>query len=106
MTTSDYAATLAFPRRHATPPRVFPFRIHHVVAGALALMAVLFLSTTTMSASQPRQITVHSGDTLWSIAQSADPGGDIRSDIDRIITLNRLQSASVYPGEKLVLPQF
>lgn len=105
MTTYDYATTLAFPKRHFELPAL-AFRLRYAVAAMIAVIALLLLSATTMGASPQQRIVVQPGDTLWSIAQSADPGGDVRSDIDRIISLNQLQSASVYPGERLLLPQF
>lgn len=47
-------------------------------------------------------ITVEPGDTLWSIAASLDPDGDIRAVVDRLAELNGGSSLTV--GQRLVLP--
>jgi LysM repeat protein len=45
-------------------------------------------------------ITVHSGDTLWSIAETYAEG-DVRAYISRIKKLNNIDSALIYPGQQL-----
>ncbi|QSO45518.1 LysM peptidoglycan-binding domain-containing protein [Alicyclobacillus mengziensis] len=48
---------------------------------------------------------VHSGDTLWSIAQKESPvGADPRTVVLQIMRFNHMQSAQIYPGETLLLP--
>lgn len=49
-------------------------------------------------------VTVHSGDTLWSIAADHYPGEDLRARVDEIIAANHLRSAVLVPGERLALP--
>ncbi|MFK4730056.1 LysM peptidoglycan-binding domain-containing protein [Agromyces mediolanus] len=49
-------------------------------------------------------VTVGAGDTLWEIAEAADPGADPRVVIDDIIRLNGLDSSVVEPGQRLALP--
>ncbi|MCM3656811.1 LysM peptidoglycan-binding domain-containing protein [Agromyces mediolanus] len=49
-------------------------------------------------------VTVGAGDTLWEIAEAADPGADPRVVIDDIVRLNGLDSSVVEPGQRLALP--
>ncbi len=85
----------------------------HKTAGRLinGAVAVLLLSggyllgrcTKTVPApSEPvtEQITVHSGDTLWSIAEKYG-SGDIRSYISHIMQINGLDDPVIYPGQVL-----
>lgn len=52
------------------------------------------------------EVTVRSGDTLWSLAREYGPDGrDIRETIDRIRRINGLEErASLRPGETLAIP--
>lgn len=52
----------------------------------------------------PHYVTVLSGESLWSIAESMAPGSDPRDVIAAIVTVNRLDDATVVPGERLVVP--
>jgi hypothetical protein len=45
---------------------------------------------------------VRPGDTLWSIAEAADPGSDVRPLVDRLAAATG--SAELYPGEAVRLP--
>lgn len=46
---------------------------------------------------------VQPGDTVWSIAQSADPGADVRPLVDRITA--ELKGRPLYPGERILIPR-
>jgi hypothetical protein len=48
--------------------------------------------------------TVLAGETLWSIAQDVAPGQDPRVTIDQLMRTNKLASASIAPGDVLLLP--
>ena len=50
-------------------------------------------------------VTVHPGDTLWSIAAAHGPGGDVQELIDRITAINHLHGATLQPGQHLRIPQ-
>lgn len=51
------------------------------------------------------QITVHTGDTMWAIADRwAEQGEDVREVIYRICEKNSLASTNVKPGQKLLVP--
>lgn len=49
-------------------------------------------------------VVVHSGDTLWSIAQSLAPDADPREVVDALQEVNGLTDSSLVPGQVLQLP--
>ncbi|HEY8297169.1 MAG TPA: LysM peptidoglycan-binding domain-containing protein [Candidatus Baltobacteraceae bacterium] len=49
-------------------------------------------------------VTVHPGDTLWTIAAAHTGSGDVQETIDRISEVNHLGAASLQPGEHLQIP--
>ncbi len=51
------------------------------------------------------QVTVHPGQSLWSVAESADPGADTRVVIQQIIELNGLAGNAVFAGQQLWVPR-
>ena len=84
-----------------------------VLVGAAALLAAGLLLTLTPQAraggaeepqSQTRTVVVAQGDTLWSIAQEADPESDPRAAVERIAQLNELGDSAVRPGQRIVVP--
>jgi LysM repeat protein len=51
------------------------------------------------------QVVVRPGQTLWSVAESADPDQDTRVVVQQIIDLNSLTSATVPAGQQLWVPR-
>ena len=53
-----------------------------------------------------QQVTVYTGDSLWSIAsRHTEDGEDVRNVIERIIDANKLdRKAALQPGQKLIIP--
>jgi len=52
------------------------------------------------------EITVDSGDTLWSIARSySDNRTDVRYSVFLIQERNGLKNATIKPGQKLIIPK-
>ncbi len=49
-------------------------------------------------------VTVHSGESLWAIAEEIAPNADPRNVIADLISLNQLQGGVVTPGERLAVP--
>jgi len=49
-------------------------------------------------------ITVSSGESLWSIAESIAPHDDPRDVVDAIVRLNALESVLVQAGQSLAIP--
>jgi LysM repeat protein len=50
-------------------------------------------------------VVVEPGQTLWSIARSADPGTDARITVQRIMRINGLRGPGLAPGERLWVPR-
>jgi LysM repeat protein len=50
-------------------------------------------------------VTVRSGDTLWAIAERANPNVDPRDTIDSIIKKNNLTTSTVEPGQQILVPK-
>ena len=51
-----------------------------------------------------RAVVVRAGDTLWSIAQQAQPDQDPRATVDAIQQLNQVDAGALVPGQTLVVP--
>ena len=49
-------------------------------------------------------VTVAPGDTVWSLANRLAAGGDVRSLVSQIISVNSLASVDVQAGQKLRIP--
>jgi LysM repeat protein len=79
------------------------------LAGLALMVALPTLSSTRLyAASAPRYVTVtvHPGDTLWSIAAAhVAPSSDLQEMVDRISAVNHLQSGTIQPGERLRIPE-
>jgi hypothetical protein len=90
-----------------------------VVVAALAALLVAALSLIAAGAAQaishsaPRpaagrslaQVVVRPGQSLWSVAESADPDADTRLVIQQIIDLNALNGDIVFAGQRLWVPR-
>jgi LysM domain len=51
------------------------------------------------------QVVVRPGQSLWSVAESADPDQDTRSVIQQIVDLNALSADVVFAGQQLWVPR-
>jgi LysM repeat protein len=76
------------------------------VVTALAVLAVAWLSApgasgTAGTATGASLVTVHSGDSLWTIAGRVAPGRDPRAEIADLRRLNHLTDDTVTPGQQL-----
>ena len=89
-----------------------------MVAGlAVLLLAVLSLviagAAQAISHSAPRgvsgsgvgQVVVRPGESLWSVAENADPDADTRLVIQQIVQLNALSGDTVFAGQRLWVPR-
>ncbi len=90
-----------------------------VVAAAVAALLVTVLSLLAAGVAQatnhsvsPRaarqnlvQVIVRPGQSLWSVAESADPDKDTRAVIQQIVDLNTLSGNVVFAGQQLWVPR-
>lgn len=109
------------PARNAPlrPAQDAPLRLTRrgrIVLVAVAALAVAVLSLLAASAAQAanhsvpsRQSMVHvvvrPGQSLWSVAESADPDQDTRLVVKQIIDLNSLAGDTVFAGQQLWVPR-
>jgi LysM repeat protein len=90
-------------------------RVVVAVAAALLLAAlslVIAASAQAMNHPVPRtaqqgltQVIVRPGQSLWSVAENADPDADTRVVIQQIIELNSLTGDVVFAGQRLWVPR-
>jgi LysM repeat protein len=76
-------------------------RILTVVAFSLVMW--LAFARGSNEAGHAQAVTVHAGDTLWSIA-STHYAGDPREGVWKLQKRNHLTSDTLSPGQRLVLP--
>jgi LysM repeat protein len=81
-----------------------------IALAALGLMVALpTLSSVRLYAATTQRyatVTVHPGDTLWSIAAAhAAPTADVQEVVDRISDANHLQTGTLQPGQHLRIPE-
>jgi LysM repeat protein len=51
------------------------------------------------------QVIIQPGQSLWSVAESADPDQDTRAVVQQIVDLNGLSSDVVFAGQQLWVPR-
>jgi hypothetical protein len=112
------------PAAQPTPaePAASPLRLTRrgrVVIAGLAVLVVAALSLLVAGAAQATshaapvgaaghnlaQVAVRPSQSLWSVAESADPGADTRLVIQQILKLNALHGDTVFAGERLWVPR-
>lgn len=72
-----------------------------MLAGAL----VGARTSSALEAAPTHQVTVHTGDTVWSIADQSHVGGVSTQDVKRwIIERNGISNSLIAPGQTLVVP--
>jgi LysM repeat protein len=80
-----------------------------LIAAPLVVMALAFGinaggATATNSSTPLAKVTVVGGETLWSLAKQVAPNADPRDVVADIMSVNRLSSADIRPGEQLAIP--
>jgi LysM repeat protein len=102
----------------ATVPLRLTRRGRVVVAVAAALLLAvlsLVIAASAQATSHPlpsrgaqqnlTQVTVRPGQSLWSVAENAEPGADTRAVIQQIVELNGLTGDVVFAGQRLWVPR-
>jgi nucleoid-associated protein YgaU len=91
-------------------------RVVVAVAAALVLAALsLVIAGSAQATNHPvpsgaaqrtvAQVIVRPGQSLWSVAENADPGADTRVVIQQIVELNGLTADTVFAGQHLRVPR-
>ena len=75
------------------------------IAGLAAVLVWLAARSAPSPAPAPRtvpaNVTVRTGDTLWSIADRVAPQRDLRAEVATLQRLNHLSGATLVPGQVL-----
>jgi len=77
------------------------------IISLVTILFLLFLNPLISSGFREQKtitVSVSEGDTLWTIAQSYDPDGDIRKIVYDIKVLNGLKSYDIIAGTTLKIP--
>lgn len=104
--------------QRTAPPLRLTRRGRIVVAVAAALLVTIIsllaagVAQATNHGASPRaarqnlvQVVVRPGQTLWSVAESADPDQDTRVVVRQIVDLNSLSGPTVQAGQQLWVPR-
>jgi hypothetical protein len=108
--------------RPASRPEPSPLRLTRrgrVVVAAAAALLVVVVSLVAAGAAQAishsasggaagrglAQVVVRPGESLWSVAETADPDADTRVVIQRIVEMNSLPGDTVFAGQRLWVPR-
>ncbi len=93
-------------RRRIMVALVFAFAIFGAVSLATGqAQAIGAGASQSSSEASFTYVSVHAGDTLWSLADTYAGNTDPRDWIAELVTLNALESNNLQPGQKLALPQ-
>lgn len=88
--------------RTSTPSRAVVLLI------AAAIVFFLLLPSGVGAGNEVHPTGVHliqSGETLWTIASRHTPeGGDVRTTVSSIKSLNRMQGSTIQAGARLIVP--
>jgi LysM repeat protein len=106
---SRFAATQARPMSHLRMTARGRAVLLTLVATPLVVIALYFGinaggATATSSSAPLSTITVSQGQTLWQLARQLAPTADPRDVIADVMSVNRLTSTNVQPGQKLAIP--
>src|SRR5580704_8052811 len=76
-----------------------------VLSLIVAMSAAATNQAPTRTAPGLTQVIVRPGQSLWSVAEKADPDADTRVVIQRITELNGLTGSAVFAGQRLWVPR-
>ncbi len=76
-----------------------------VLAAAAVVVAPQAFAHESSAPPASDTYVVAEGETIWSIAESITPADhDVRDTVDVVMSMNLLDSASIRPGDQLVIP--
>lgn len=105
--TATVQATAAVPRLRLTRRGRVVFTT--LAATPLVIVALAFalnggMATATAEAGSTEYVTVLAGQSLWQLAEEVAPGEDTREVVAQLLRANSLDSAEVFPGQQLAVP--
>lgn len=76
----------------------------------IGLLTINLLTLTVNAFNKPqdrfKEVIVHKDDTLWTIAEQVTPNGqDVRNTVYIIRKVNRLNTAILQPGQRILIPR-
>lgn len=75
-----------------------------LVFAALAFALNGGMATATGDEGSTSYITVQAGQSLWQLAEEVAPQEDIREVVAQLLHVNALESAEIFPGQQLAVP--
>lgn len=107
----------AYRPRRASGTRLVLTRRGRIVVLVLAMAVLTAIALTFGSATSATDaggehapvtsVTIEPGQTLWDIAAEANPHGDLRHTVDRIMKLNSLpDAAGLQMGDVIAVPEY
>jgi LysM repeat protein len=75
-----------------------------LVFAALAFALNGGMATATIEEGSTSYVTVEAGQSLWQLAEEVAPGEDPREVVAQLLRANALESAEIFPGQQLALP--
>jgi LysM repeat protein len=117
MTLSTYGSKVSVNQGFLANPSTVTLNRRGRLARTFVVLSLAIVMASVVSAkagagtdSAPQQVgsfitvTVAPGDTVWSLANRLAGGGDVRSLVSEIISVNSLASVDVATGQKLRIP--
>jgi LysM domain len=102
---ADTSETLRLTRRgELLVRRVTAVLVMLSVAGVLTALTVGVVGLVRPPEHSLRTVVVQPGESLWQIAEESNEGGDVRDQIERIRSANRLSGAELQSGQRLIVP--
>ena len=75
-----------------------------LVLAALAFALNGGMATATIEQGTTSYVTVEAGQSLWQLAEEVAPNEDPREVVAQLLRANALDSAEIFPGQQLALP--
>jgi hypothetical protein len=100
-----HRSAACYRRRRLTAALLAAVVLVGVLAGSRALLAPLAEPAPAGPAATSagiHTVVVRSGDTLWTIARRAQPAGDVRPLVDRLVAAHG--AGPLTPGERISIP--